>query len=377
MKPKLKFDRFKSLLPYFLLAVAIIAAYKIIMDLNIFIDFLKQTWTIVTPFFYGFLLAYVLSIPCGGIERILARAKNGFVSKRKKALSISITYVLFLLLLVLTVRLIIPSVYKSILLFIANFQTYYNRAQQFINYINDLDILFIDISVDKIKAMAGSLSMENLSSSINALFSVSSAIFKSFLAFISSIYILYEKERFKAFLSRLIRAFSSDQVFNIIMKYSTGLNENFKKYIYTQTIDGCIIGIIVTIELHLIGSQYALMLGIMLGIVNYIPYFGSIIGTIVAIIVVALTQGLPSAVLTAAILLITQQIDANIIQPKLMGGSFSLSPLLIIVSITIGGAFFGVLGMIAAIPIIAVLKNLLEDIIEYYEKEKLKESEQR
>ncbi len=207
MKPKLKFDRFKSLLPYFLLAVAIIAAYKIIMDLNIFIDFLKQTWTIVTPFFYGFLLAYVLSIPCGGIERILARAKNGFVSKRKKALSISITYVLFLLLLVLTVRLIIPSVYKSILLFIANFQTYYNRAQQFINYINDLDILFIDISVDKIKAMAGSLSMENLSSSINALFSVSSAIFKSFLAFISSIYIYMKKKGSRLFFPDLFGHF--------------------------------------------------------------------------------------------------------------------------------------------------------------------------
>jgi predicted PurR-regulated permease PerM len=111
----------------------------------------------------------------------------------------------------------------------------------------------------------------------------------------------------------------------------------------------------------------------MLGILNYVPYFGSIIGSIIAIIIVTFTQGLTPGIITAVVLLITQQIDGNIIQPKLMGGSFSMSPLLIIISVTVGGAFAGILGMIIAIPIVAVLKDALEDLINYREQQQQKQ----
>jgi len=126
----------------------------------------------------------------------------------------------------------------------------------------------------------------------------------------------------------------------------------------------------VTIELFILGSPYFLILGILLGVLNYIPYFGSIIGCFIAIAVVAFTQSIGMAALAAALLLVTQQIDGNIIQPRLMSGSFSLSPLLVIISITIGGAFAGMLGMIIAIPVVAVLKDMLESIIEYFERKK-------
>jgi predicted PurR-regulated permease PerM len=142
-----------------------------------------------------------------------------------------------------------------------------------------------------------------------------------------------------------------------------------------QTIDGLILGTIVTIELYILRSPYALVLGIMLGIVNYIPYFGSIIGSAVAVVVIAFTQGIPMAAIAAAVLLITQQIDGNIIQPKLMGSSFALSPLLIIISVTVGGALAGVFGMIIAIPIVAVLKDIFESIVIYNEKRKFDNAE--
>jgi predicted PurR-regulated permease PerM len=108
----------------------------------------------------------------------------------------------------------------------------------------------------------------------------------------------------------------------------------------------------------------------MLGVVNYIPYFGSIIGSAIAVVVVGFTQGFTMALITAVVLLITQQIDGNIIQPKLMGSSFSISPLLIIISVTVGGAISGVFGMIVAIPIMAVLKDMLHNIVVHFEKKK-------
>ncbi|WRS28565.1 AI-2E family transporter [Oscillospiraceae bacterium MB08-C2-2] len=370
MKEIFKSQKFKTLLSYFLLAVAVIAAYKIILELEVILNWIRQFSGIVSPFFMGFALAYVLSIPSGAIQRFLGKSEILFLRKRKKFLSIMLTYVLALLLIVLILRLVVPSVYSSIRLFLSNFQMYYNSARDFIDTINELSIINLDISMDKLVASIRSFSMERLSASIGAIFGVSSALFSAFLAVVSSIYILSEKEKFKQYFTRLLRAFLPSTAYDIILKYTRDLDHNFKQYLYTQTLDGCILGTIATIELYLLGSQYALVLGIMLGIVNYIPYFGSIIGSLVAVVVVAFTQGIPAAVLTGVILLITQQIDGNIIQPKLMGGSFSLSPLLVIISISIGGALAGIFGMIAAIPIVAVLKNILEDAVLHFEAQK-------
>jgi len=353
--------------------LAIIGAYRITGEIGFFADIVKRIWWIITPFFYGFILAYIVNIPCGGIQKLLAKSKIGFIVRRKKMLSIFLVFILIVLILSLILNLVIPAVANSISLFITDFPVHYANALRFVEYINGMDLFGIYISIDLIIEWFQEMlhfSMENVSSSINAIVGVSSAIFRGFLAFISSIYILVEKDKFKVFLRRLLRAFTSNGVYGVIMHHSGNLNKNFKQYLYTQTIDGCILGTLVTIELYLLGSPYFLVLGIMLGIVNYIPYFGSIIGSIIAVIIVMFTQGLATGAITAVVLLITQQIDGNFIQPRLMGGSFSLSPFLVIVSITIGGAFAGVLGMIAAIPIVAVLKDIFESIIVYYERKK-------
>ena len=363
--------RFRSLLSYFLLGVAIIVAYKIIQEVNYIFDFLNRILSIISPFISGFLMAYILNIPCGGMQKLLSKSNNTYVKRSSKVLSIIIVYLLLLLILFVLLSLVIPSVYTSITLFYSRMPLYYSSAEDIILYINELNILNINISMYQIMSSIRNFGMEKLPLSINALFSVPSVLFKGFLTLISSIYMLVEKDKLYLYFRRLLKAFTPDTVYDIIIKYTHDLNNNFTKYIYTQTIDGCILGTVATIELFALGSPYALILGLMLGIVNYIPYFGSIVGSIVAIIIVAFTQGLPRAVITAVILLITQQIDGNVIQPKLLGGSFSLSPLLVIISITIGGAFAGILGMIVAIPIIAVIKNLLEEIVIHYEQQKL------
>ena len=368
MKQVLKTKQFQRMLRYFLLAVAVIAAYKIILEIDVIFNLLKQFLRIASPFLWGFVLAYVLSIPCSGLQKLFAKIK--FLQKKSKLLAIFFTYLLLLLFLALILRLVIPSIYESVNRFAAEYQTYYNSIKEFVDYINSLNILNIDVNMDKLITAVRDFMLEKLPASLNTLLAVPSALLNGFLALISSVYILFEKDKFKEYLRRLLRAFFPEKACAIVFERTRDLSKSFRKYIYTQTIDGCIVGGLVTIELYLLGSPYAPTLGLMLGLVNYIPYFGSIIGSVIAIGVVALTQGLPVAVLTAVIILITQQIDGNIIQPKLMGDSFSLSPLLVIISITIGGALVGVWGMLVAIPIVATLKNILDDIIAYYEQKK-------
>ena len=359
-------------MPYFLVALASIVAFKVITEIGFFFNLLNQIWLIVTPFFYGFLLASIINIPFGGLQKLLGKTKIKFIDKRKKSIALFFSYTFLAVLIFVIIYFAVPYVTRIISFFVANLPAYFERTLLLIDYVNNLELFDINISRERILIMLHGffqgLSIEDLFSPLSALVGVYSAIFTGFLAFISSIYILIEKEKIKKFLCRMLAAFASANYCNAIIDYTGRLNRNFKQYIFTQTIDGLILGTIVTIQLLIMRSPYALLLGIMLGIINYIPYFGSIVGTIIAIIVVTFTQGFTVGVIAAVVLLITQQIDGNIIQPKLMGGSFSLSPLLVIVSITIGGALAGILGMIAAIPIVAVLKDILESIILHREQ---------
>lgn len=377
----LKSPKFSMLLPYLLLAVVVIIVFRVVSEIQYVFSALSWFFGVMSPFFYGFLLAYVLNIPCTALQKLYGRVRWGFIARKKKGLSIISVYLFFLLLIFFVLNLIVPQIYNSVSYFIANFQTYYETAMSAISYIGvhfdvDLSTMLADqFSFENILAMLQGFQSDGNNFVNDVLFgtlaNISTAIFRMFLALISSLYILLGKDAFQGYLRRGLVATSPTSVSAAVLKYGNALNQNFKQYIYTQTIDGLILGTVTTIVLTIMGSPYALLLGLMLGVFNYIPYFGSIVATLISILVVALTQGLTMGLIATVVLIILQQLDANVLQPKLMSGSFSLSPLLVIISITVGGAMAGMLGMIAAIPIMAVLKDLLDTYIAYRERVKV------
>ena len=121
----------------------------------------------------------------------------------------------------------------------------------------------------------------------------------------------------------------------------------------------------------ILGIKYAVLLGFMIGLFNLIPYIGAIIAIVIATVITLLTGGISQAIWMLVVVTILQQIDANIINPKIVGDSLEISPLLVILAVTVGGAYFGIIGMFLAVPIIAILKVLIEDFIEYREKNKI------
>ena len=369
----------QTMVPYFILAVAVIIAFHLVAEIGIFFGFFSHLWGIVSPFFTGLILAYILNMPCSGIQRLLKRTDNPIVVKRSRPIAVLILMIIVVSLVALSLHLIIPAVIQSVTQFVAEFDTFQQGLNNFAAWVNSLDLpeFIPDLELEDgffamFQEYVQDFDTEGLVGSILTGFGGAAAsLFRVFLAIVSSIYLLIEMERLHAFTMRLISAVFSDKAKATIMKYCGKLNFNFRRYIYVQTIDGLILGSLMTITLFLFGSPYFLVLGLMLGIVNYIPYFGSIFGTAVAVIVVAFTQGLGTAAVAAIIMFALQQLDGNVIQPKLMGGSFSLSPLLVIISVTVGGAYAGVLGMLVAIPIVAVLKDVLDSFIEYREGKKL------
>ena len=117
--------------------------------------------------------------------------------------------------------------------------------------------------------------------------------------------------------------------------------------------------------MSILNVKYAVLLGFMIGLANIIPYFGAIIAIVIATIITFFTGGLSQAIWMVIVVTILQQIDANVINPKIVGDSLKISPLLVIFAVTLGGAYFGVIGMFLAVPVVAVLKLIIDDFIEW------------
>ena len=130
-------------------------------------------------------------------------------------------------------------------------------------------------------------------------------------------------------------------------------------------IDAVIVGVVTTIAMSIMGIKYAVLLGFLIGLFNLIPFFGAIVAVTIAILITICTAGIGKAIWLAIIVIILQQIDANIINPKILGDKLKISPILIIFSVTFAGAYFGVFGMFVAVPIVAIIKLIINDYLDY------------
>ena len=155
-----------------------------------------------------------------------------------------------------------------------------------------------------------------------------------------------------------------------IKKYFMKSNSVFFKFLTSQVLDAILVGVLVSVALSILQVKYAVLLGFMIGLFNLIPYFGAIVAVVIAILITVLTGGIGKALLMTVVVVILQQIDANIINPKIVGDSLEISQLLVIFAVTLGWAYFGVIGMFLAVPVATVIKLVIEDFIEEREKSK-------
>ena len=188
-------------------------------------------------------------------------------------------------------------------------------------------------------------------------------IFDLFVTIVVSVYMLLERSDIKSFLQNLSKAIFDKKTNEAIARYYRKTNSIFFSFITSQLLDAIIVGIVTGIAMSIMKVKYAVLLGFLIGLFNIIPYFGAIVAVIIAVIITIFTGGFIQAIWLAVIVVALQQIDANIINPKILGNSLNLSPILVIFAVTVGGAYFGVLGMFLGVPVIAFIKIILEDFI--------------
>ena len=203
-------------------------------------------------------------------------------------------------------------------------------------------------------------------------YNIVTSLFDVFVSIVVSIYVLSERDDILKFLKKCACAMFKEKTYKNMDKYFNNSNEIFFKFIASQFLDAVVVGVLVTIAMSIMGIKYAPLLGFFIGLFNMIPYVGAIIAVAISAVITLITGGLSQTIWMLIVVIVLQQIDANIINPNIIGQSLKVSPLLVIFAITVGGAYFGMLGMFLAVPVIAIVKIIIEDYIDLKLKKKQK-----
>lgn len=353
-----------------------IALFVILNNFSSVRSALSAVLTVFSPIIYGVSLAYLLNMPMRFLERYVFRK-----FKRKRTLSIALTYILALALVMFLLWQIVPQITNSAF-------TLYNELPNYMQNLRDLsDMLVQDFGVapetlDNI--VSGATDLINQSATWlndtlpslvrNFVGSVSSAIITGIAGIITSIYILSNKEKLLRQSKRLLYAFAPLHRADEIVRISKLTDKIFSGYIAGKLINSLIIGVICFVFMSVmnilysvtgvVGFQmpYPLLVSIVIGITNIIPYFGPFIGTIPVLFIMVMISPV-SALLFLAFIIILQQCDANILTPKILGKSTGLPSIWVFVGTIIGGGLFGLTGMLLGVPATAVLYTLVSEIV--------------
>ena len=358
---------------WFSLALAVIIVYKFLDNFTQIGLFLSNLIGILMPFIMGALIGYILYIPCRNIEECFKKTRFKFLRKKSRGLAILSVYLIILLILFILINVILPPIIESVTDLVGNLPGYYNTLAKSLNDLPE-DSFWVKINakeminnISKID-FAKYLSMENITGYIKGIVSVASGIFDIFVTVIISVYVLRDREKIIDFFKKVISTIYKKESNAKITKYFERTNSVFFNFISGQLLDAVIVGIVTTIAMWIMRIEYAALLGFLIGLFNLIPFFGAIVAVAIAIFITICTGGIGQALWLAIVIIILQQIDANVINPKIIGDKLKISPILVIFSVTVAGAYFGVLGMFLAVPIAAMLNLALNDYLDYKSK---------
>lgn len=361
----------KKRISWLLIALTVVIVYKMLDNFSNVTEWFGTFFRILKPFFAGLLISYILFMPCKKIENALSKSKLKFVKKKARGLSVIATYIIFVLIMVIIINCIFPVLKESVVELVSNVPGYYETLVNKYKELPEDSVLKSDVIKDKMTELSNidmkqflSINNEKIIEYVKNIINIFSGIFDVFVSIIVSVYILLQRTAIMKFLRRFARAVFKKNTYEAVNKYFTKANEVFFTFISSQLLDAVIVGILTTVAMLIIKVKYAPLIGFTIGLFNMIPYIGAIVAVGIGILITFITGGLGKAIAMAIVVIILQQIDANIINPKIIGVSLEISPLLVIFAVTVGGAYFGILGMFLGVPISVVIKTVLNDWID-------------
>ncbi len=332
---------------------------------------------ILFPFLLGFVIAFILAPMVNRTERFLrARVfRKKPHPKASRCIGILWSYILLILAIGTFIYILVPQLIQSV----RSISSYV--ASYLTTHTDDINRL-----IEQIPVMTGgegqelALSLEGLISEgisqvitysnvlvTNVLYismSISNFVVQIFIALIAGVYLLIEKEHFSVQGKKIMFAFLPENVVKLLVDWLRRCHHIFSGFIYGKIVDSLIIGVICYVAMLALRIDYALLISVVVGVTNLLPFFGPFIGAVPSIVILLMIDPL-QALKFAIMVLVLQQVDGNIIGPRVLGDSLGISPFWIMVAIIVGSGLFGFAGIVLGAPVFAVIYAIIRTVVDW------------
>ena len=328
----------------------------------------------LSPFLIGAALAFVLNLPASFIERkFFANWNNSKTAGLKRGISIILALLFVVALLVFGVLMVapqlkitlkelgtvIPNYFRDVVKDLEALAQQYPEWKDAFGALQELSIdwnSIIGYVTGFLKDGLGNV----LSSTVGLAGSVAGALFDSVIAFVFAIYILSGKEKLGAQAKKLLHAYLPEKGYEKTIKVLKLCNHNFAKFISGQCLEAVILGAMFVVCMTIFGMPYAVLVGVLIAFTALIPIVGAFIGCAVGAFLILMISPM-KALFFIIMFLVLQQVEGNLIYPKVVGNSVGLPAIWVLVAVSLGGSMFGVIGMLVFIPLMSTLYALLKE----------------
>lgn len=361
----------------FRIGISLFLLYLGITYWSSFTSLLGLLVTAAMPLLIGCVIAYIINILMSFYEKhYFPKSKNTQLIKSRRTVCMLFAFVTLVVIFALLGKLVVPELVACVELLIAKIP---GAAASAVDWLEKLEILPEDIlatlqNVDwksKIEQIVGVLTtgVSNvMGTAINVVSSVFSGIVTALFALIFSIYLLTGKEKLGSQFDRLMKRYMSRRVYSGTRYILSVLNDCFHKYIVGQCTEAVILGVLCAVGMLILGFPYATMTGAVIAFTALIPVAGGYIGAAVGAFMI-LTVSPMKALLFLVYIVILQQLENNLIYPKVVGSSMGLPAIWVLAAVTIGGGVMGITGMLIGVPVAAAVYRLIsEDVNRIREK---------
>ena len=343
----------------FIIAVTIIIViYKCFNNLADIKRGIGYLFGVFFPCILGSIIALFLYKPVRKFQSIYEKIK--IPQKRTLPLSIATVFLIVMTIIAVAINFIVPPIYKNLEELATNLPVFYRTIGDFII---EHDIQkFIPGEVFH-QLLPKVVNLDMISKYIGIVGDIANSFLTIFLSIVLSVYLLLEKNKIFAFLNLIREKFFNNSKADIVIKYLKKSILLFYSYFRGLFTDAIIMGVLCTIMFKFFNVPYSAVLGLVVAIGNLVPFFGPIVSAAIVFIISAISLSPLTAVWLLIVQLIVGQIDANLIQPKILSHSTGISPLLVLISVTVFGSLWGTAGMILGVPICAIAKMIITDYL--------------
>ena len=355
--------------PFILITYGVLL-YLIVRNLTSVLSVLGEILSVFTPLIIGIGIAFVLNLLMSIIEnKLLTRKiveKNlKFISKNKRPFSLLLTYFITIVAVVMIILFIVPQVIESSKLLISKLPEYGQKITQIgteLYYDLGLSEEMLTELFGNFKNLFVGLSEFTANTLLKLLtmtLSITSGALNLLLGLVFSIYLLAQKEKLIEILSKVNRAFNKKRVAIYLQELGKESSFIFSKFVGGQITEAIILGSLCFIGLLIFGVPYAPLVSVLIALTSLVPVVGAFIGTIPSFLIIAM-ESPTKAVIFLIFILILQQLEGNIIYPKVVGDAIGIGGFWVFLAITVGGGLFGIMGMLMGVPLMAILYSVVK-----------------